>query len=371
MKLGFYNFYRQYNANRMFQTADYGIGDDLGFPFVYMAKYFQQRGWGLATIDTEPIENFDAVVFLDYPTLLNPLFRRLSRAKTVPLHLVLFESPAIRPDNWVRRNHAAFTKVFTWNPDWVDGKKYIRFHIPNKLPDRIDYAPSTADRFCCLIASQKYSWVRKELYTERLRAIRWFERHHPTEFDLYGQRWDRYYLRGRLSFANPLLARLYQRFPSLPRRSDFPSARGEVASKRTVLQRYRFCICYENASYPGYLTEKMLDAMFAGCVPIYEGDPEVTQIVPAAAFIDKRHFHDYDALYRYLKGMSNGEYEGYRKAIHDFVHGELIRPLGAEAFVDTIVREVVEPLAHHSAIAHSDQDDRHSGLNSLAKNGLS
>lgn len=346
MKIGFYSFYRRFNDNRMFENADCGIGDDLGYPFVYMAKFFRERGWGLATIDSEPLENFDAVVFLDHPTLLNPLFRRLAREKRVPLHLVLFESPAVRPDNWMRCNHAAFDKIFTWNPDWVDDRKYIRFHLPNKLPGYSPYTPNTADRFCCLIASQKYTWAREELYSERLRAIRWFERHHPSEFDLYGQRWDRYYLPGVLSLANPALARLYERFPRLPRRTDFPSARGAVTSKRAVLQRYRFCICYENASYPGYLTEKMLDAMFAGSVPIYQGDPQVTRLVPADTFVDKRQFRDYGALYSRLKDMTADEYEGYRKAIHDFMHGERIRPFGAEAFVDTIVREVVTPLLH-------------------------
>lgn len=344
MKLGFYNFYRENNNNRMFRTADCGIGDDLGYPFIHLAQYFQVRGWGLATIDTEPLENFDAVVFLDYPTLLNPWFRRLVREKRVPIHLVIFESPAVRPDNWIRRNHAPFTKVFTWHPDWVDGKKYIRMHIPNKLPDPRPYSPSTAEKFCCLIASQKYSWSKKELYTERVRCIRWFEQNHPTEFDLYGQRWDRFYLPGMLSWANPVLARLYATFPWLPRWRRFPSARGSIASKRAVLQQYRFCVCYENATYPGYLTEKLLDAMFAGCVPIYCGDPEVTKLIPANTFIDKRLFPDYGSLYRYLKGMTNQEYEGYRQAIHSFLHSEAVHPLGTDSFVGMIVRNVVEPI---------------------------
>ena len=56
------------------------------------------------------------------------------------------------------------------------------------------------------------------------------------------------------------------------------------------MRQYRFSICYENASYPGWLTEKMLDAMFAGSVPVYLGDPEVAKLVPTEAFIDKRLF---------------------------------------------------------------------------------
>jgi len=42
-----------------------------------------------------------------------------------------------------------------------------------------------------------------------------------------------------------------------------------------------------------------------------------------------------------MKGMSQAEYEGYRQAMHKFVHGELIKPLGAEAFTDMILREII------------------------------
>ncbi|MEO5803432.1 MAG: hypothetical protein ABIR24_07865, partial [Verrucomicrobiota bacterium] len=59
------------------------------------------------------------------------------------------------------------------------------------------------------------------------------------------------------------------------------------------------------------------------------------------AFIDKRKFPDYDSLYRYLKRMPEAEYEGYRQAIHKFVYGEAIKPFGAQAFADLIVREII------------------------------
>jgi len=347
MNLGFYNFYGRLNQNRMFENSSVGVGDDLGYPGVYMAKYLKGLGHGIATIDTAPLESFDAVVFMDYPTILNSYFRRLVKSGGKPLYLILFESPAVRPDNWNRANHAPFKKVFTWHPAWADGQKYIRMHMPHKLPEFEPYAPSSAGKFCCLIASQKYSWVAQELYTERLRAIRWFEKHHPDEFDLYGQRWDRFYFKKKLSLINPVLARAYSMFPWLPRRQLFPSARGSVTTKRDVMRQYKFCICYENASYPGWLTEKMLDAMFAGSVPIYQGDPEVAKLVPTAAFIDKRNFADYDSLYAYLKGMSHTEYEGYRSAIHEFVHGDQIKPLGAEAFTEMIVREIINPFTNN------------------------
>ncbi len=36
-----------------------------------------------------------------------------------------------------------------------------------------------------------------------------------------------------------------------------------------------FNICIENASYPGYFSEKVLDCFCAGTIPIYYGDPEI------------------------------------------------------------------------------------------------
>jgi hypothetical protein len=343
VNLGFYHFYRQFNRNRMFESSDGELGDDLAYPAVHMAKRLRALGHRVATIDTAPLESFDAVVFFDYPTKLSSYFRRLVKKGETPIHLVLIESPAVRPDNWNRANHTPFKKVFTWHPAWVDNQKYFRMHMPHKLPDFVPYAPSAADKFCCLIASQKYSWVATELYTERLRAIRWFEQHHPDEFDLYGLRWDRFYFKKELSIFNPVLARIYKTFPWLPRQRLFPSARGSVTSKRNVMRQYKFSICYENASYPGWLTEKMLDAMFAGSVPVYLGDPEVAKLVPATAFIDKRKFPDYAALYAYLKNMPSVEYEGYRRAIHQFVHGDQIKPLGAESFTEMILREIINP----------------------------
>ena len=50
----------------------------------------------------------------------------------------------------------------------------------------------------------KDSRWHKKLQYGRIR-IRWFEKHHPGEFDLYGQRWDRFYLQGRMSMINPFV----------------------------------------------------------------------------------------------------------------------------------------------------------------------
>ncbi|NBR61256.1 MAG: glycosyltransferase family 25 protein, partial [Actinobacteria bacterium] len=42
--------------------------------------------------------------------------------------------------------------------------------------------------------------------------------------------------------------------------------------KINYLQNHKFNICFENHSEPGYITEKLLHAKLAGCVPLYWGD---------------------------------------------------------------------------------------------------
>jgi hypothetical protein len=52
---------------------------------------------------------------------------------------------------------------------------------------------------------------------------------------------------------------------------------GWRADKLAFLRRYKFTIACENARVPGYTTEKLSDAIAAGTIPIYWGDPEVAR----------------------------------------------------------------------------------------------
>jgi hypothetical protein len=51
-----------------------------------------------------------------------------------------------------------------------------------------------------------------------------------------------------------------------------------IEYKEDGLKRYMFSIAYENAYYPGYFTEKILDCFATGTVPIYRGDPEISKV---------------------------------------------------------------------------------------------
>ncbi len=66
---------------------------------------------------------------------------------------------------------------------------------------------------------------------------------------------------------------------------------GPVEDKVEFMRPYKFSIAFENSSYPGYVTEKIMHAMAANTVAIYWGDPLIARNFNPDSFIN---CHDYD-----------------------------------------------------------------------------
>lgn len=67
-------------------------------------------------------------------------------------------------------------------------------------------------------------------------------------------------------------------------------------AKVALLQTTKFCIAFENSRHPGYTTEKIMHSLAARTVPIYLGDPRVTEDFNPDAFINGHDFATLDAL---------------------------------------------------------------------------
>lgn len=77
-------------------------------------------------------------------------------------------------------------------------------------------------------------------------------------------------------------------------------------AKHDFLKQYRFNLCYENKSIPGYTTEKLVEAMWARCIPIYWGNPRLTEDFNPAAILRREDFHsDEDFIDRILEVHDN------------------------------------------------------------------
>ena len=82
---------------------------------------------------------------------------------------------------------------------------------------------------------------------------------------------------------------------------------GGFPAKRAWLRKFRFNVAFENEALPGYTTEKITDAMLAGCIPVYWGNPQVTHDFNPASFLDLSAFPSDDALIEHLISLHRDE----------------------------------------------------------------
>lgn len=108
------------------------------------------------------------------------------------------------------------------------------------------------------------------------------------------------------------------------------------------MKGYRFAICYENArSLPGYITEKIFDCFFSGCVPVYWGPDNIHEYIPNDCYVDRRDFSSNKEMYDFLKNISWEQYLSYQEAIQRYVMTDGKQTnFNAEVFVKNIIEEL-------------------------------
>jgi len=221
--------------------------------------------------------------------------RRLN--KTTVYHQMFFPSPyGIKDFNPVNFNDKQFITM-------VSGAKSIGNWKKN------------------LILKILYGLSVKEIYQERLKAIRFFAA--KEGFDLYGRGWDKAPFKESYKEA---IAKSYQ---------------GAVDDKFKILKGFKFTICFENSIFPGYITEKIFDAIFAGSIPIYLGAPDIKKYVPADVFIDFRDFKNYNDLYNFILSIDEEKYNNYLKAMRSFIVSDDYKKFSQEYFADRML-DIIE-----------------------------
>lgn len=324
---------KSYHNNKLFDLNDKIINrDNCMYPFWLLKQEFKKYGYELATQDIHSIEESQIVIYNEMPKIL-PKKDDIQKS-----YLLIFESELIRPDNWNLKNHKYFNKIFTWKDDIIDNKKYFKFNFAQEIPKTINKEVSKKEKLCTLIAGNKKVNHPFELYSKRIEAIRWFEKNHPNDFDFYGIGWDEF--RSENKYVNILLrkSKLSKMF-----KPSFSSYKGKVDSKKEVLEKYKFAICYENArDISGYITEKIFDCFFAGCVPIYWGANNIKEHIPKDCFIDKREFESYEKLYEFITSINNEKYLQYLENIETFLKSDKAYLFSSEFFAKTLIGTIID-----------------------------
>ncbi len=238
-----------------------------------------------------------------------------SKAASEKMVLVMWEPPTVQPELYDPKTHARFGKIFTWDDDLVDNKKFFKIHYP-ALHHRIENIPSFKEKkFCVMIARRLTSRHPKELYSKRKETIKFFEKKPAGEFDLYGFKW---------------------------KEGKYKNYKGPLhTSKLEKLKEYKFSICYENmCDVKGYITEKMFDCLAAGVVPVYWGASNVADYIPEGCFIDRRRFANNEEMYQFLKKVTQEEYQAYLDKAAEFLLSDQAKVFTNEYFVDQLLSKL-------------------------------
>ena len=337
----------------IFEVTNPRNRDDCLEPFRVMREYAQKCGVELHTADLVANLGLKPDFGLHIESDINNV------AESFPEYLIRFETPLTVPLNADLKYLNRFRAVFTWDRDLLEGldinfayhaiskNKMVEVRTPNPVPNSVKsgiYPKAYSERnlFCCLIASNRHANIpdERELYSQRTEAIRWFEKNAPKDFQLFGNGWSvpekRFGYLGRARYK-------FEKFISfITCQQAFSSYQGPIKTKYLALSESKFCICFENArDIRGYLTEKIFDCLFAGCIPIYWGEPDIDQWIPKECFIDFRAFKSYDRLFLYLKNITPSEFSRIQKLGQEFINSEEFYPHSSQAFAQNIIDRIV------------------------------
>jgi hypothetical protein len=67
---------------------------------------------------------------------------------------------------------------------------------------------------------------------------------------------------------------------------------GWMKEKQDFIKDYKFVMSFENEQYPGYATEKIIEPMCVGSIPIYYGNPLIHEDFNIESFINVKNYDD-------------------------------------------------------------------------------
>ena len=80
-----------------------------------------------------------------------------------------------------------------------------------------------------------------------------------------------------------------------------------VLAKSLFLDSYKFNLCFESSSYPGYCTEKLYEALCSKTIPIYWGSPTANCDFNPKAFLSWHDYQDDDLFFEAIKKIDEND----------------------------------------------------------------
>ena len=104
----------------------------------------------------------------------------------------------------------------------------------------------------------------------------------------------------------------------------------------------QFNVCTENShECSGYVTEKLLEAIYCGAVPIYFSTGHDAAVVPKSVYVNAANFETIAQLVRFCREMSDAEKLDICSAGVEWLSGEGGRIFTARFQAEQIIKAVM------------------------------
>lgn len=206
----------------------------------------------------------DLVICVDYEKASRPMVRQ-ARTKSIRTVLVANEPAVVIPQHAQSRIRREFDLVLEVGRWWAEPQlRWPQTWLPiSDNRERLDRV--------VLVNADKWSFVRGQYYWLRAAAASKLD-----SVDVYGFGWDRSvtvrFTHRAYELVRTVTAGVLPSFEGLGVSLATPKAyRGSVKNKLAEMSRYKVALVVENSNE--FLSEKLFDAWFAGCIPVFVGPP--------------------------------------------------------------------------------------------------
>ena len=361
-KVAFYTEYPYFFGGRLFD-GHRRPGSYPSQPFRALKKILESRGWIVLTYDQiHKKSSLDVIIFLDLPKSPREVRSVRSACPKATLILYILESPAHHPGQFSVRNYDCFDYVITYNKSLEDNRKI--FYCPIPFDDLSDddlswITPWNKRRVLTVVSGRKKAGFFVDSgsgYLHRF-GVRGLGEPWHTPFPRLLTQWNGYQYDLRNKLVHELDVCLgfssifdvygngwngepigyWERFVKGP--PSIAASKGAYnGDKLKLLSGYRYTLVIENwIGSECYLSEKLFEALSAGCIPIYWGDRSVSSLLPDEVFINGSRFCSARDIINFLHRETREEWSKRLSAINHFKNSQIYKTRSPEGFAKKFV----------------------------------
>lgn len=300
-----------YDNDQLFNSTSVINRDNTLDVWETFRSSLNDKGYEVHTIDVyNSIQDVDFYVFFTFNSYW---YKKIKSANlTHKTMYIAFEPEVVDPlhgKSGLKLLSKYFKYILTWDDNYVDNKVCFKMMYPFVFNISMSDISFDKKKLMVNISANKSSSNSKELYSARKKVIEFYDG--EEEFELYGPGWEK---------------------------EGYSSYKGLAKSKTEIYHRFKFALCLENMyGEPGYVTEKILDCIQAGVVPVYYGASDISKYIPEGCYVHFNDFGTIEMLDAFLRGIDELRYNQYLDCIKAFLQSENTELFSPEALGNTII----------------------------------